>query len=146
VRRAPGLLLLVLASVLGGGCGDHAADDGHPAHGPGAGAFVKPRSGVGSLEARVVERPAADRAVVEVSWRLAPETSDALLEAVCPEGAWLVEGALRRRLEPGLLAGTLRWTVGFEAGRTLDLALRLGARTARGRRSAETYVRLASVR
>ncbi len=104
----------------------------------------KPNAGLGTLDAAVVDRPAPDRAVVEVHWRRGPRGGNAALEVMPPDGAWLVTGSEVVPLTPGLAEGTERFTLDFDRGRDLDLVVRLAVRTLRGDRSIETYVRLVS--
>jgi hypothetical protein len=102
----------------------------------------KPLPAIGAVEARIVARPAPDRAVVEADWRRGPTGEGCCLTLVLPEGAFLVDGEGDVPMKPGEDRGTTTWQVQFPLGAPSDLVLRLYATTERGPCSRETALRL----
>ncbi len=86
----------------------------------------KPASRLGALALEVVERPAADTALLRARWELGPEASGgARLSLLLPEAAALLEGSQALDLPPGPSAGSSTFLVRFPPDRTLDAAARL---------------------
>jgi hypothetical protein len=127
--------LLLLGGLLLAGCGDGGGGTPAPAR------LGKARIPAGRVEARIVERPATDRAVVEASWSRG-EGESLRLEVVLPSGSHLVEGDARIPLDAASPGGAARWEVGFPTGSPLDLVVRLSARVGETEQVVETAVRL----
>ncbi|MHC5010361.1 MAG: hypothetical protein ACYTG6_05335 [Planctomycetota bacterium] len=143
--------LALLLCLLVTGCGrtdapaESAFQDGRPtARRVGPGCQGKPGSAIGDVKAAVVDRPAADRAVIEAAWTRGVVGHDPELRLLLPQGAWLVRGDVPARSDASAAWGRARWEVAFETGRALDAVLRLEADTEDGRCSRETYVRLSA--
>jgi len=128
-----------VAAVALTACGGDAAPGRSTAPEPGRAG--KANRAVGTIAARVLERPSADRAVVEADWALASGATACELELVLPEGALLVEGEPVVAL-PDEGSGSTTWLVEFPTGRELDAVIRLCAHTPAGHRATEAYVRL----
>jgi len=140
VRTATTALTLILGAVLVlPGCG---ADTPAPAPGPVQWISSKPNPQVGSVRAAVVERPAPDRAWIEVRWDGRHHGDECAVTITLPEGALLLEGEPTRPLGNDEAVGTHRWLVEFPLGRPLDAVLRYCAMTPDGMRACEAAVRL----
>lgn len=87
----------------------------------------KPAPAIGDVRLEVVERPAADRVVLEARWAAGPRGSGRRVELVLPDGAWLIEGRRRNAVRADARDGVIRWTIGYETGRPLDVVARLRA-------------------
>lgn len=110
---------------------------------PPAGAFLsrKPSPQLGTLEARIVERPSIDRAVLEASWSLRQGTQGCEVHVILPDAATLLEGPAVTSLgETG--EGQGRWVVSFSGDQPLDAVVRLCGTEDEAFRSREVAVRL----
>ena len=129
---------LLAASLVLSGCGSQSA----PASAPVQWISSKPNPQVGSVRAAVVERPAPDRAWIEVRWDGRNHGDECAVTITLPEGVLLLEGEPTRPLGIDEAVGTHRWLVEFPLGRPLDAVLRYCAMTPEGMRACEAAVRL----
>lgn len=142
---AVGVLLALIPALFLSACG---GEDARPS------ASVrwntsKPGSRVGTLRAAIVERPARDRALIEVQWEARPHDAHAgrhhtacELRLRLPEGAILLAGEEARPLASDEPVGRHEWLVEFPLGRPLDAVVAYCAETEAGPRAAEVAVRL----
>ena len=133
-----GTAILTAALALAG-CGSETQT---PATAPVHWTSSKPNPLVGSLQAAVVERPAPDRAWIEVRWDGRNHGDECAVTISLPEGALLLEGEPARPLGVDEAVGTHRWLVEFPLGRPLDAVLRYCAMTPDGMRACEAAIRL----
>ena len=102
----------------------------------------KPMPPIGSVAARITDRPAPDRAVVTAEWCCGAMGEDCCISLVLPEGAFLVDGREEVHFAPGEARATVTWQVQFPLGAPSDLVVRTCATIPDGPCSCETAVRL----
>jgi hypothetical protein len=102
----------------------------------------KPDARIGRVFAAVIERPAADRALISARWETRSAARSCALELLVPAGVVLLDGEQSRPIPMDETSGSVTWLVEFPTGRVLDAVLRLCAQTTDGLRAAETSVRL----
>lgn len=134
------LLPLAIASFLVAGCGSEQAPAPFT---PEQGVSGKPHPEIGTVRGAIVDRPSADRALIEAHWALGASAEGCEIVLVLPEGASLVDGDEQRDVPEGQSQGVDRWLVQFPTGRPLDAVIRLCGTATRGHRIVEAYVRLA---
>lgn len=134
---------LALASVAGPGGRSPGARGGlPPSRAYARDCAGKPQAHHGTVEVAVVDRPAADTAVVRADWTRRGTDLPTTLELLLPEGAVLLEGASWQALPGDLLAGACTFTVRFLTDRTSDVVVRLSAQQQGQSLTREAYARL----
>lgn len=102
----------------------------------------KPQAHHGTVEVAVVDRPAADTAVVRADWTRRATDLPTTLELLLPEGAVLLEGVPWQTLSGDALAGACTFSVRFLTDRTSDVVVRLSAVEQGQSLTREAYARL----
>ena len=110
---------------------------------PPAGAYIsrKPSPQLGTLSASVLERPSADRVVIEASWSLRSGAEGCEVHLILPEAATLLEGDVVTSLADAR-DGRRRYLVAFTGDAPLDAVVRLCGTEAESFRSREVSVRI----